>query len=61
MSSYRKSGAAQIAQVTLALVTKQPELVFRNPEKVEQGWRQMQEDRTAFVEYFGGDELVLPL
>jgi len=61
MSSYRKSGAAQIAQVTLELVTKQPELVFRNPEKVEQGWRQMQEDRTAFVEYFGGDELVLPL
>ena len=60
MSSYRKSGAAQIAQVALELATKQPELVFRNPEKIEQGWKQMREDRAAFVEYFGGDELVLP-
>ena len=60
MSSYRKSGAAQIAQVALELATRQPELVFRNPEKVEQGWRQMREDRAAFLEYFGGDELVLP-
>ena len=60
MSSYPKSGAAQIAQVALQLATRQPELVFRNPEKVEQGWRQMREDRAAFVEYFGGDELVLP-
>jgi hypothetical protein len=60
ISSYRKSGAAQIAQVALELATKQPELVFRNPEKIEQGWRQMREDRAAFVEYFGGDELILP-
>ncbi len=60
MSSYRKSGAAQVAQVALELATTQPELVFRNPEKVEQGWKQMRDDRAAFVEYFGGDELVLP-
>jgi hypothetical protein len=37
-----------------------PEMVFRNPEKVEQGWKQMREDRAAFVEFFGEDELVLP-
>ena len=36
------------------------ELVFRNPEKIKQGWRQMREDRAAFVAFFGGDELVLP-
>ena len=35
-------------------------MVFRNPEKVEQGWKQMREDRAAFVESFGCDELVLP-
>ena len=60
VSGYRKSGAAQIAQVALELATKQPELVFRNPEKIEQGWQQMREDRAAFIEFFGGDELVLP-
>ena len=60
VSGYPKSGAAQIARVALELATKQPELVFRNPEKVEQGWKQMREDRAAFIEFFGGDELVLP-
>ena len=37
--------------------TTRPELVFRNPEKVEQGWRQMREYRAVFVAFFGGDEL----
>jgi hypothetical protein len=60
MTSYRKSGAAQIAQVALQLAVKDPELVFRNPEKIEQGWEQMRADRAAFIEFFGGDELVLP-
>ena len=60
ISSYHKSDAAQIAQMALELATKQPGLVFRNPEKVKQGWEQMRQDRAAFVEHFGGDELVLP-
>ena len=60
MSSYRKSDAGWIAKVALELATTRPELVFRNPEKVEQGWRQMREDRAGFVAFFGGDELVLP-
>ena len=59
MSSYRKSDGGWLAKVALELATKRPELVFRNPEKVEQGWRQMREDRAAFVAFFGGDELVL--
>ena len=59
-AAYRKSDAAHIAQAALELATKQPELVYRNPEKIEQGWKQMREDRAAFVEFFGGDELVLP-
>ncbi|HXL18967.1 MAG TPA: hypothetical protein VN961_15750, partial [Streptosporangiaceae bacterium] len=58
MSSYSKSGAAQVAQVALDLATRRPELVFRNPKKVEQGWKQMRQDRAAFVEFFGGDVLV---
>jgi hypothetical protein len=60
MTSYRKSEAGLIAQVVLKVATKQPGLVFRNPEKVEQGWQQMREDRAEFVEFFGGDEVVLP-
>ncbi len=60
MSAYRKSAAAQIAQAALAAVTRQPELVYRNPEKIEQAWAQMRDDRAAFVEFFGGDELFLP-
>ena len=32
--------------------------LFRNPEKLEQGWTQMREDRAAFVAFFGGDGLL---
>jgi hypothetical protein len=60
LSCRGKSGAAQIAQAALELATRLPELVYRNPGKIEQAWKQMQEDRAAFVEFFGGDELVLP-
>ncbi|GGW40993.1 hypothetical protein [Streptomyces xantholiticus] len=60
MSSYPKSSATEIAQAALHLATSQPELVFRNPEKLEQGWQRMREDRAAFVDFCGGDELVLP-
>jgi hypothetical protein len=60
MRAFRKSDAAQIAQVALELATTQPELVYRNPEKIEQAWTQMRADRAAFVEFFGCDELVLP-
>ena len=60
MSSYPRSSAAKIAQAAMDAATRRPELVFRNPEKIEQGWKQMREDRAAFVEFFGRDELVLP-
>jgi hypothetical protein len=60
MSAYRKSGSAQIAQAALTVAAERPELVYRNPEKLEQAWTQMREDWAAFVEFFGGDELVLP-
>ncbi|MEU1193081.1 hypothetical protein [Streptomyces sp. NPDC005859] len=60
MSSYPKSSATEIAQAAIRLATSQPELVFRNPAKIEQGWQQMAQDRAAFVEFCGGDELVLP-
>jgi hypothetical protein len=60
MSAYRKSGAAQIAQAALAAAMERPELVYRNPEKLNQAWTQMREDQAAFVEFFSSDEIVLP-
>lgn len=60
MSSYPKSSATEIAQAALQLATSRPELVFRNPQKIEQGWQAMREDRAAFVQFCGGDELALP-
>jgi len=60
MRAYRKSDAAQVARVALGLATALPELVYRNPEKLEQAWAQMRADRAAFVAFFGRDELVLP-
>src|SRR5271166_2372277 len=39
MRAYRKSGAAQVAQAAMEAATRRPELVFRNPEKIEQGCR----------------------
>ncbi|HEX6523921.1 MAG TPA: hypothetical protein VF070_28555 [Streptosporangiaceae bacterium] len=60
MRAYRKSDAERIAEVALELATRMPELAHRNPENVEQAWRQMRAERAAFVEFFGRDELVLP-
>jgi hypothetical protein len=59
LEGFPKSSATQIAQAALELATRQPELVYRNPEKIKQGWQRMREDRAAFVEFFGTDELVL--
>ncbi len=60
MRAYRKSDAAQVAEVALELATRLPELVYRNPGKIEQAWQQMRAERSAFVEFFGNDELILP-
>ncbi|MYY04988.1 hypothetical protein GT035_22765 [Streptomyces sp. SID4913] len=59
MSSYPRSATPEIAAAALDLAVGRPGLVFRNPEKVEQGWRSMHEDRAAFAEFFGSDELIL--
>ncbi|MFE7527257.1 hypothetical protein ACFU7Y_16265 [Kitasatospora sp. NPDC057542] len=60
MSHYPKSNATEIARAALHLATNHPELVFRNPEKIEQGWESMRADRAAFIRFCGSDELVLP-
>ncbi|MEY9938052.1 hypothetical protein [Streptacidiphilus sp. MAP5-3] len=59
LAPYPKTSATEIARAALELATSHPALVFRNPEKIEQGWESMRADRAAFVEFCGGDELVL--
>ncbi|MGW5332355.1 hypothetical protein [Streptomyces bauhiniae] len=59
MSSYPRTAAPEIAAAALDLATSRQNLVFRNPEKVKQGWHSMREDRAAFAEFFGSDELIL--
>jgi hypothetical protein len=60
MSVFPKSSAAEVGQVALQFSAEQPELVFRNPAKIERGWQQMRKDRAAFIGFFGCDELALP-
>ena len=52
--------ARQVARLAIEMATREPDLVFRNPEKVKQGWEHMRRDREEFLAFFGSDELVLP-
>jgi len=54
------SDARQVARLAIDMATREPELVFRNPDKVKQGWEHMRRDREEFLAFFGTDELVLP-
>jgi hypothetical protein len=60
MRSFRKSDGPRVARVALEMATERPQLVFRNPEKITQGWEMMRAQRAAFIEFFGTDELALP-
>lgn len=57
---HPREDARQVARLAIDMATREPELVFRNPEKVKQGWEHMRRDREEFLAFFGGDELVLP-
>jgi hypothetical protein len=48
MSPFPRSAGAQIARAAIEAATRQPELVFRNPEKVKQRWEQMRKDRPGW-------------
>jgi hypothetical protein len=57
---YPAGDARAVARLAIDMATREPELVFRNPDKVKQGWEHMRRDREEFLAFFGGDELVLP-
>jgi hypothetical protein len=57
---YPAADGRRVAKLAIDMATRDPELVFRNPVKVKQGWEHMRRDREEFLAFFGGDELVLP-
>ncbi len=59
-TAHPASAAPQVARLAIDMATREPDLVFRNPEKVRQGWEHMRRDREEFLAFFGADELVLP-
>jgi len=58
---YPPGDGRRVARLAIDLATREPELVFRNQEKANQGWMYMRRDREEFVAFFGADELVLPI
>ena len=60
-TAYPPADARRVARLAIDLATREPDLVFRNQEKAEQGWMYMRRDREEFVAFFGTDELVLPI
>ncbi len=59
-TAYPAADARRVARLAIDMATREPELVFRNPDKVKQGWEHMRKDREEFLAFFGADELVLP-
>jgi hypothetical protein len=53
----QRTGALQVAA---ELAASHPRLVFRNPEKVTQGWELARKQRAMFIEFFGSDLIVVP-
>jgi hypothetical protein len=60
LSSYPSSSGPDVAKIALSLATEHPELVFRNPAKIDEGWEVMRLNRAEFIDFFGTDELILP-
>ncbi|MDT0453658.1 hypothetical protein [Streptomyces hesseae] len=57
---YPQSSGPDIAQAALQMTTTDPELLRRNPDLYRQAWQMQHEDRTAFIEFFGADLVILP-
>lgn len=60
LSFLPKSSGPDVAKIALGLATEHPELVFRNPAKIDEGWEVMRLNRAEFIDFFGTDELILP-
>jgi len=58
--TFDASQRAAVLQVAAELAAEYPRLVFRNPDKVTQGWELARRQRVMFIEFFGTDLIVVP-
>ncbi|MBV2361964.1 hypothetical protein [Streptomonospora nanhaiensis] len=58
--AFAAEDAADVYEIAEELAWHHPEQVFRNPEKLAEGWRLQAEHRASFIELFGSDEVVVP-
>ena len=58
--TFDASQRAALLQVAAKLAAECPRLVFRNPDKVTQGWELAGKQRAMFIEFFGSDLIVVP-
>jgi len=58
--TFDASQRAAVLQVAAELAARYPRLVFRNPDKVTQGWELARKQRAMFIEFFGSDLIVVP-
>jgi Domain of unknown function (DUF6398) len=58
--TFDASRRAAMLQVAAELAAEHPRLVFRNPEKVLQGWELARKQQAMFIEFFGSDLIVVP-
>lgn len=54
-----RADRTKVLQMAARLSLQHPELVFRNPEKLEQAWELQRWERERFIEFFGADLVVL--
>lgn len=59
-STLPKSAKAEVLRVAAQQTIDNPELAFRNPEKITRGWELQRWERERFIEYFGHDLVKLP-
>jgi hypothetical protein len=56
---FRGSARMAMLETAAKMSLKHPRLVFRNPEKLAQGWELQRWERERFIEWFGSDLVVL--
>jgi hypothetical protein len=60
MTPFPRANAKVVAELALEWRASSPRLVFRNPEKERAGWDVTRKDLENFIEFFGGDQVIIP-
>lgn len=61
VGSYPTAARAQVYSHAMDLAMRSPEHVFRNKERLAEGWKHQAEDYREFTTFFGSNMVVLPL